>query len=135
MGQLTIDIQKKVLSWLLHNSAYPVNPPLQPIMVHLMSSNGNNATRGVEVSGDSYVPEVASWIIPDGGVDAYAVNSSEISFSAIDSTSAVSVAGIELWDSSSTPQRIAYGELEYPVSVGPNQSFTIAVEQIKVRLV
>ncbi|TXH11863.1 MAG: hypothetical protein E6R04_00060 [Spirochaetes bacterium] len=135
MGLLTKDIQSKILSWLLINSTFPVNPPTQPVRMHLLTSNGTSTAAGTEVVGNSYEPETVSWILSGTPTEAVATNGAPVSFSSLDSENVITVVGIELWDSSTTPQRVAFASLDYPVSVGPGQSFTIATGQIKVKLI
>lgn len=135
MGNLTRDAEAKLLRWMLMDGSTPVNPFQQPIYMRLMSSNGDASTPGVEVVGDSYEPEVTSWGITELTPGVTATNGSEISFSLLDTTSVKTVTGIELWDDSEIPQRIAFASLGTPIQVAANASFVISNGQIKVRLV
>lgn len=135
MGILTRDAEIKLLRWMLMDGVNPINPFQQPIYVRLVSSNGNETTPGVEVVGDSYDPEPASWGITELTPGVTATNGSEVSFSMIDTTTVKTVAGIELWDSSENPQRLALASLGTPIQVPAGSSFVISSGQIKVKLV
>lgn len=94
---LTNVTEGHVLNWLTGNAT---TAPTLPLMVRLMTANGNDAAAGVEVVGGGYTPEAAAFgVAPSGGP---ASNTALIRF---DNMPGVTLTGFEVWDSAGTPVR------------------------------
>jgi hypothetical protein len=133
-GALTSDAEERVLRWLFVD-AETTPAPEMPIIVHLIGTNGDATDGGVEIIGDSYVPTDASFSFTADTPGIWMANTFDIEFNSLSSTSAVTVNGIELWDSSETaPLRIAYATFDSPYVVAVNDPFLISTGQIKVKL-
>lgn len=135
MGLLTREAERRALAWLLVDSDDNNLPVTQPIMIRLVSANGTTTTAGTEISGDVYEPTQTTWGFTATIPGAEFVNATTVSFTALDADASVSVAGVELWDSSSTPLRVGYAALPSPVTIPAGQPFEIAPGQLKVKLV
>ena len=76
-----------------------------PIKLALVTAAGSDSAAGTEVSGGSYSRQNITFGAASGGSIS---NNAAVSFT---SMPACTVVGIELWDSSGTPRRLAYGDL------------------------
>lgn len=76
-----------------------------PIKLALVTAAGSDSAAGTEVSGGSYSRQNITFAAASGGSIS---NNAAVTFT---SMPACTVVGIELWDSSGTPRRLAYGDL------------------------
>lgn len=134
MGLLTRDAESRMLRWLLINPDDENLPVQLPIYARLMGTNGNATNPGTEVAGDAYSPTTVSWGISAETPGVSAINGIAVEFSLLSVTNNVTVVGVELWDDSDTPVRIGYAALDSAVVVPAGQSFSVAPEQLKVKL-
>lgn len=134
MGVLTKEVERRMLLWALSDPTDPNIPLTLPIMVRLMGTNGTVDTPGTEVVGDVYDPVEAVFGYSEGGSGATFVNFTVVEYNSVNSTTQVSVAGVELWDSSDTPVRVGLASLDAPILVAAGTTFSIAPGQLKVRL-
>lgn len=95
-------IENQLLDALVGTSSYSVTTPIK---LALVTANGNDASAGTEVTGGSYVRQTIAFTTASGGSIA---NSASISFTGMP---AVTVVGIEIYDSAGSPKRLAYGAL------------------------
>jgi len=95
-------IENQLLDALVGTAAYSITGPVE---LALVTVNGNDATPGTEVSGGSYARQTIAFTAASGG---QIENSSAISFTGMP---AVTVVGIEFYDSAGSPKRLAYGAL------------------------
>lgn len=116
---LTNVTEGRVLNWLTGNST---TAPTLPLMVRLMTANGNDTSNGIEVVGGSYTPQSATFgSAPSGGP---ASNTNLIRF---DNMPAVTLTGFEIWDSAGTPVRWHWAAFSSPVVVAAGEPVEFAI--------
>lgn len=99
-------------------SAYTV--PTAPIKCRLTTANGSATSAGTEVTGGSYASQTATFAAASAG--AIATNAA-LTYT---SMPAVTVVGVELWDSAGTPVRRWYGALSASKTTNAGDTFSIA---------
>jgi len=95
-------IENQLLDALVGTTAYSVTGPIK---LALVTANGDDATAGTEVTGGSYARQTIAF---DAAASGSISNNASISFTGMP---AVTVVGIEIYDSAGTPKRLAYGAL------------------------
>ncbi|WP_432091031.1 phage tail fiber protein [Streptomyces sp. NRRL F-5630] len=102
--------------------------PTTPLRVALVTTNGDDATAGTEVTGGTYARQTLSVAAATGGTTS---NSADLVWAGLP---AVTVVGVEIWDSATTPARLWYGAFADPRTVGagddlrlPAGSLTVAI--------
>ena len=95
-------IENQLLDALVGTSTYSITGATK---LRLMTANGNDASAGTEVTGGSYVAKTIEFDAAAGGSIS---NNASISFT---NMPAATVVGIEIYDSASSPKRLAYGPL------------------------
>lgn len=133
-GQLTRDAERRLLFWALVSSSDTTLPYTLPINVRLMGSVGTHTTSGVEITGDSYDSMEAYFAQSSITPEVEFVNTVEVEFNSLDSTDSVAIAGVELWDSASTPSRFGLVNFSVPITVAAGYPYTIGIGQLKVQL-
>lgn len=134
MGQLTRDIERRVLKWLLVDQDDTTIRLTHPIVLRLMQVNGDATTAGTEIQGDSYVEVEADWTESTTTPGVEFENINDITYNSLSSTGPVTVAGGELWDSSEPAVRVGYATFTSSIIVGTGDPFTIGAGQLKVHL-
>lgn len=102
--QLTAVAGVRSLDWLTGNTT---TAPALPLMVRLMVANGGETAVGTQVSGGSYTPEEIGF-----GPAAQGTGTSNDTLIRFENLPAVTVVGVEVWDSADIPVRWWYGALE-----------------------
>lgn len=121
---LTNVTEGHALNWLTGNST---TAPTLPLMVRLMTTNGNDAAAGIEVVGGSYTPQSATFgSAPSGGP---AQNSNLIRF---DNMPAVTLTGFEIWDSAGTPVRWHWAAFGVSVGVAAGEPVEFAIGALDI---
>ena len=95
-------IENQLLDALVGTSTYSITGATK---LRLMTANGDDASAGTEVTGGSYVAKTIEFDAAAGGSIS---NNASISFTGMP---AATVVGIEIYDSASSPKRLAYGPL------------------------
>lgn len=95
-------IENQLLDALVGTAAYSITGPVK---LALVTTNGDDATPGTQVSGGSYARQTITFTTATGGEIE---NNTAISFTGMP---AVTVVGIEFYDSAGSPKRLAYGAL------------------------
>ena len=95
-------IENQLLDALVGADTFSVTTPIK---LALVTANGDDASAGTEVTGGSYARQTITFTAADAGEIE---NASAISFTAMP---AVTVVGIEFYDSAGSPKRLAYGAL------------------------
>lgn len=95
-------IENQLLDALVGTTAYTMTGPVK---LALVTANGDDASAGTEVTGGSYARQTITFTTASAGQIA---NNAAISFTGMP---AVTVVGIELYDSAGSPKRLAYGAL------------------------
>jgi hypothetical protein len=79
--------------------------PTTPMKVALVTANGDDATAGTEVTGGGYARQSLTVAAAVNGATS---NSADLVWT---NMPAVTVVGVEIWDSAGTPVRLWYGAL------------------------
>lgn len=103
--------------------------PTTPIRVALVTANGTDSAAGTEVTGGSYARQNVTFANAAAGATD---NTTAVTFTGMP---AVTVVGIELWDSAGTPVRLAYGPLTGGgKTTNAGDTFSIAIGDIDISL-
>ena len=100
---LTNTAENLGLDWI--NGVGTPTRPTTPLKTALVTANGTDATAGTEVTGGSYARQSLTVAAAVSGATS---NSADLVFSGMP---AVTVVGVEIWDSAGTPVRLWYGPL------------------------
>ena len=95
-------IENELLDALVGATSFSVTTPIK---LALVTVNGNDASAGTEVTGGSYARQTITFTAAANG---QIENDTAISFTGMP---AVTVVGIEMYDSAGSPKRLAYGAL------------------------
>lgn len=101
---LTDAAEARILNWLTGNTT---TAPTGPLMARLMTANGSDSTPGTEVTnagGSTYAAQSVAF--PSATGTTQTANSADIVFT---NMPAVTVVGVEIWDSAGTPFRWWWG--------------------------
>lgn len=134
MGQLTRETEERMLRWLLIDSQDSTLVYTQPLEVRLMSLNGSDTVEGVEIEANSYEPGDIEWAISSEPTAVEYVNLADVDFPILDTDEDITISGVEIWDSSTEPRRVAFASLPGDVIIPAGNSFTIIAGKLKVRL-
>ena len=118
-------IENQLLDALVGTTAYTVTTPIK---LALVTTNGDDATAGTQVTGGSYARQTITFGAASAGAIA---NSAAISFAGMPSCTVV---GIELYDNAGTPKRLAYGPLTTSRSVAAGDTVQFAISAISLSL-
>lgn len=133
MSDLTHETERLVLDWLTGKT---VVQPVAPLVVRLMGASGDADTPGTEVTGDLYVEQEAS--LPAAATAAGVTssgNDTPVTFPGIDATVAVDVYGVEVWDSGTTPRRLAFKDYGVtPVTVPAGETAVLDVDTLVLEI-
>jgi hypothetical protein len=91
-----------------------------PLKCRLMTANGSATSAGTEATGGSYASQTATFGSASAGS---AASSGALTYS---SMPAVTVVGVELWDSAGTPARKWWGALTANKTLNSGDTFSIA---------
>ena len=106
---LTDVAEARALNWLTGNAT---TAPTLPLKARLMTVNGTDSAAGTEVfngGGSTYAPQSVAVGAATGTTQA--VNTADVVFA---NMPAVTVVGIEIWDSAGTPFRWWFGAATTP---------------------
>jgi hypothetical protein len=98
----------EALKWLLGQAA---DPPVEPLMVRLVTAAGDDDTPGTEVAGGTYTPQA---LTAAAVVDAAASNATLLRWEGIPANlgpggTTTVIHGVEIWDSAAAPRRWWHG--------------------------
>lgn len=133
-GQFTREALRRMLFWTLVSPSDTTLPFTLPVELRLMSTSGTHSAAGTEITGDAYEAMEAYFAQSATTPEVEFVNTTEIEFNSLDSSSPVAVDGVELWDSSATPVRIALVDFTTPITIAAGYPYTIGIGQLKVQL-
>jgi hypothetical protein len=105
-----------------------------PLRVRLMTANGSATAAGTEVvnaGGSTYAQQNVTFGAAAAGSAASGGASGTVTFT---NMPAVTVVGVELWDSAATPVRKWYGALTASKATNLGDTFQIAAGQLTVAL-
>ena len=118
-------IENALLDALVGTTAYSMTGP---VMLALMTANGNDASAGTEVTGGSYGRVSMSMTAASGGS---ITNSAELNFAGMPTATVV---GVELYDSNGSPKRLAYGSLSVSKAVTSGDTLQFAASSVTLSL-
>lgn len=120
---LTDVVENELLDALVGNAAYSVSTPIK---LALVTSNGNDASPGVEATGGGYTRQTITFGAATGGSLS---NNSTIQFGNMPTTTVV---GIELYDNAG--KRVAYGPLTASKSLTSGDTLQFAAASVALTL-
>jgi hypothetical protein len=118
-------IENELLDALVGTSTYSITGATK---LRLMTANGDDASAGTEVTGGSYVAQTIAF---DAAASGSIANNASISFTGMP---AVTVVGIEIYDSAGSPKRLAYGALTSSRTVTSGDTVQFASDAITLSL-
>lgn len=118
-------IENALLDALVGTTPFSVTTPIK---LALMTANGSDSAAGTEVTGGSYGRQTIAFSAASGGS---ITNNAEINFTGMPTATVV---GIELWDSTGTPVRLAYGALSTSKSVTSGDTLQFAASSVTLSL-
>ncbi|WP_043493748.1 phage tail fiber protein [Streptomyces viridosporus] len=117
-GSLTNTAENLMLDWI--NGVGTPARPTPPLKVALMTINGDDATNGTEVVGGSYARQT---LVVAAAVAGATSNSADLVWTGMP---AVTVVGIEIWDSAATPVRLWHEPLTASRTVAAGDDFRLS---------
>lgn len=116
---------RRLLDAMLGTAAYTA--PTTPIKDKLMTANGSTSANGTPVTGGSYADQTMAFGSATGAGSA--TNSGTVNHTGMP---AVTVVGVELWDSAGTPRRQAFGPLTANKTTNSGDTFSFAASSVTV---
>jgi hypothetical protein len=104
-----------------------ITATVTPLKCRLMTANGSSAANGTEVTGGSYASQTITFGAATGLV---ATSNLACTYT---SMPAVTVVGVELWDSTGTPIRKHWGALTASKTTNSGDTFSIASGALTVQ--
>lgn len=114
------------LDWI--NGVGTPTRPTTPLKVALTTVNGSDAAAGTEVTGGSYARQSLTVAAAVGGATS---NSADLVFSGMP---AVTVVGVEVWDSAGTPVRLWYGPLSASRTVAAGDELRLTAGSLSLSI-
>ena len=118
-------IENELLDALVGATSFSVTTPIK---LALVTVNGDDASAGTEVTGGSYARQTITFTAAASG---QIENDTAISFTGMP---AVTVVGIEMYDSAGSPKRLAYGALTVSRAVTAGDTVQFASGAITLSL-
>jgi hypothetical protein len=110
------------------NSVSAFTAPTAPLKARLMTANGSAGAAGTEVAGGSYAPQT---VVFGSAASGAAANNANVVFTGMP---AVTVTGVEIWDTSGSPQRLWWGPLTTPKTLNSGDTFQFDTAALGVSL-
>jgi hypothetical protein len=131
-NNLTDTAEAVVLDWLTGNNT---TLPVLPLVVRLMITNGSESVAGTEVTGDTYEEQPVTFAASSttAGVTT-AKNNALVSWAALDTTTAKTITGYEIWDSGAVPRRFTWEAFSPSVAVAANEGCQFNINGISLGL-
>jgi len=125
-GNLPDPIENQLLDALVGTASYTVTTPIK---IALETTAGTDSAAGTEVTGGSYARQTVTF----GSASAGSIsNTTVVTFT---NMPAASLNAIAIYDSASTPKRLAYGPLSgAPKSVSSGDTFQLAIGSVTLSL-
>lgn len=110
------------------NSVSTFTAPTAPLKARLMTANGSAGAAGTEVAGGSYAPQT---VVFGSAASGAAASNAAVTFTGMP---AVTVVGVEIWDTSGTPQRLWWGPLSATKTLNAGDTFQFDTGSLGVSL-
>lgn len=127
---LTDTAENLALNWLFVPAQTPTRPT-GPVMVRLVSVAGSDSAAGTEVANAGGSTYAAQSVVFGAAASGQIANTGAVTFT---NMPAITVVGVELWDSAGTPVRVGYGALSANKTTNLGDTFTIAVSALTFSL-
>jgi hypothetical protein len=128
---LTDTAENRALDWLFVPAQTPTRPT-GPMMVRLISgAGGSDSAAGTEVANAGGSTYAAQSVVFGAAASGAISNTGAVTFT---NMPAITVTGLELWDSFGTPVRLAYGALTASKTTNLGDTFTIAIGDLDFTL-
>jgi hypothetical protein len=100
-----------------------------------MITNGSESVAGTEVTGDTYEEQPVTFAASSttAGVTT-AKNNALVSWAALDTTTAKTITGYEIWDSGAVPRRFTWEAFSPSVAVAANEGCQFNINGISLGL-
>jgi hypothetical protein len=105
--------------------------PTTPILLALMTANGDATTAGTEVTGGSYARQDITGVWGSASGGSITNSAAAINFAGMPSCTIV---GIELWDSAVTPVRRWFGPLSANKVVNAGDTVTFSASSVSIQI-
>lgn len=129
MANLDATIANKILDHLDAKSTLTITGPIK---CRLMAANGTASASGTELAaGGGYTAGGISAQLTGSASGEAVTNASAITWT---NMPAATIVGVELWDSSATPQRVWWGSLTASKTTSAGDTFTIAAGSLSLSL-
>lgn len=125
MDNLTNTAENRALDFI---NGLTATAPTTPLKVALVTANGDDTTAGTEVTGGGYARQTLTVAAAVTGATS---NSADLVFT---NMPAVTVAGVEIWDSAGTPVRLWYGPLTASRTVNAGDDFKLVAGALSLSL-
>lgn len=127
-GNITDAAELLMLDWI--NGVGTPTRPTTTLKVALVTANGSDSAAGTEVTagGNAYARQSVTMGAASAGSSS---NSGTLTWT---NMPAVTVVGVEIWDSAGTPVRLWYGALTTSKTLNAGDTFTIAAGALTVSL-
>lgn len=125
-GGLTQTMDNKLLDHI--NGVAALAQPTTPLKARLMTTNGSASAAGTEVTGGSYTAQSVTFGSASAGT---AANTTPAVFTGMP---AVTVTGVEIWDTSGSPQRLWWGPLSASKALNGGDTFQFDTAALAVAL-
>jgi len=125
-GGLTQAMDNKLVDHI--NGVAAFTQPTTPLHARLMTANGSATAAGTEVAGGSYAAQAVTFGSASAGA---AANSAQVVFTGMP---AVTVTGVEIWDTSGSPQRLWWGPLSANRMLNSGDTFQFDTGMLAVSL-
>lgn len=102
--------------------------PTTPLTVALVTANGTDTAAGTEVTGGSYARQDLAVAAASAGATS---NSADLVFTDMP---AVTVVGVEIWDSAGTPVRLWYGALAVSRTVAAGDELRVLAGELDLSI-
>lgn len=99
------------------NGVAAFTQPTTPLHARLMTANGSATAAGTEVAGGSYAAQAVTFGSASAGA---AANTAQVTFTGMP---AATVTGVEIWDTSGSPQRLWWGPLSASKTLNAGDTF------------
>lgn len=127
---LTDTAENLALNWLFVPAQTPTRPT-SPVKCRLMTANGTDSAAGTEVSTSGGYTAGGTSVTFGTAASGATDNTTAVTWT---NMPAVTIQGIELWDSAGSPVRLAYGALTANKTTNAGDTFTIAIGDIDITL-
>jgi hypothetical protein len=117
------------LTAMLGGTTYPA--PTAPIKVALVTVTGTTTTAGTEVTGGSYARQSLGTVTPTAAAPSVASNPAIINFTGMP---VATVTGVDIYDSTGTPVRKAFGDLTASKTTASGDTLSFAIAALSINL-